>query len=141
MQNSIRVGLGLVLLNSQGKILLHQRKSQNGRGEWGGPGGELGYLEDFEYAIKREVAEECGKDVVIGDLRALCVINYRGKRDAHWVGIGYSAKLVSGEPRLLEPEKQGGWQWFSLDELPSPLFTPMANYIESHKTGKICFQD
>ena len=139
--SAVRVGLGLILLSREGKVLLHRRKGENGRGEWGGPGGELMYLETFDEAIMRELTEECGIGIEIADLKMICAINFRGKRDAHWVGIGYTAKLVSGEPKLMEPDKQEAWQWFSLDELPSPLFTPTANYIEAFSTGKIVFED
>ena len=29
--------------------------------------------------------------------------------------------LISGEPKVMEPDKNEQWQWFSWDNLPSPL--------------------
>jgi 8-oxo-dGTP diphosphatase len=134
----IRMGVGLVLINERGEVLLHQRKQHNSAGSWGGPGGELEEGEMFEAAVRRELAEECG-DLEIAELRPLCTINYRTQHSGHWVGLGYTARLVAGEPAMTEPAKQGPWQWWPLDRLPEPLYGPTACYIESYFTGQLVF--
>ena len=36
----------------------------------------------------------------------------------------------------MEPEKCEGWDWYDLEDLPSPLFYPTEIVINSYKTGK-----
>ena len=58
-----KVGVG-ILIFKDGKILLHKRKGSHGAGEYAFPGGHLEYMESFEDCAKREIAEECGVEVV-----------------------------------------------------------------------------
>lgn len=39
------------------------------------------------------------------------------------------AEFLSGEPRVCEPEKCSGWDWFSWERLPSPLFAPVTSLV------------
>ena len=47
------------------------------------------------------------------------------------------AEWTSGEPQLCEPEKNEGWRWFALDEVPEELFVFCKYGIKSYKTGKM----
>jgi len=61
-------------------------------------------------------------------------------------GIGFvimNANLQSnnsedffGEPKVMEPDEITEWQWFDLDNLPSPLFFPSAKVLENYKQKK-----
>jgi ADP-ribose pyrophosphatase YjhB (NUDIX family) len=104
--DSIRVGLGLVLVRD-GQVLLARRKlANNGLGEFGGPGGALKPGESFGESIRRELLEECGPHIEVNNLRMVCAINYRnGQSPTHWVGIGFAAEYVKGEIALKEPNK------------------------------------
>jgi 8-oxo-dGTP diphosphatase len=137
----IKVGLGLVLIKD-GRVLLSPRKlPNNGLGEYGGPGGSLEPGESFEECVRRELAEECGSDVRITNLRMLCAINYRGgQSQTHWVGVGFAADYVSGDIVLTEPDKHGSWEWYDSDNLPTPLYWPITKYLESYRTGERFFE-
>ena len=139
--DNVKVGLGLVLVKD-GTVLLAQRKREdNGRGEYGGPGGALDPGEGLEESILRELAEECGTDLVVKNLTTICTINYRnGQSSTHWVGIGFCAEYANGEIKLMEPNKHVAWEWHSLDDLPAPLYWPIARYIEAYKTGQNLFE-
>ena len=139
--DNIKVGLGLILLKDD-KVLLAQRKrADNGRGEYGGPGGTLEPGEGLENSILRELAEECGPDVSVKNLRMICAINYRsGQTPTHWVGIGFCGDYAGGEIRLMEPDIHGAWGWHSLEDLPNPMYWPIARYIEAYKTGQNLFE-
>lgn len=139
--DNIKVGVGLVLLRD-GQVLMSQRKvDHNGLGEYGGPGGALRPGESLTDSILRELAEECGPDVVVDKLRMVCAINYRnGQSPIHWVGIGFCAEYVSGDIKTMEPEKHVGWEWYTLNDLPSPLYWPMARYIEAYQTGGMLYE-
>ena len=134
-----KVGVGIFLIND-GKILLGVRKGSHGAGEYALPGGHLELQESFEDCVLRELAEEAGPDVKVKGIRFLCVTNLRKYKPKHYVDIGMLAEWVSGEPKVMEPNKLVSWQWYDLDDLPKPLFGCDENYIESYKTGRYYFQ-
>jgi 8-oxo-dGTP diphosphatase len=133
-----QVGVGLLLVKD-GKIILGQRKNAHGDGEYGGAGGHLEPQETFEEGILREVAEELGPDVKLKNLRLHCITNLRRYAPKHYVDIGMIAEWVSGEPRVMEPDKIVSWEWFDIDNLPDNLFACTQNYVQAYKTGKFYF--
>jgi 8-oxo-dGTP diphosphatase len=135
-----RVGIGILLVK-QGKILLGQRKGSHGAGEYSLPGGHLEAGESFEDCVLRELAEEVGSQIKIKNVRFLCVTNLRKYMPKHYVDIGMAADWVSGEPKQMEPEKNSGWAWYDIDNLPSPLFGCTENYLESLQTGLAYFAE
>ena len=58
---------------------------------------------------------------------------------AHFVTVGLLCKNFpkDAEPRVMEPDEITQWKWFSLDELPSPLFKPSQKVLNNYKNGKI----
>ena len=65
--NSIEVAAGLVFRD--GKILITQRRSQDHLGDlWEFPGGKREAEESFENCLQRELREELGIEVAVGEL-------------------------------------------------------------------------
>jgi 8-oxo-dGTP diphosphatase len=133
-----KVGIGLLVVKGD-CILLGQRKSQHGKGEFGGPGGHLEGMESFEDCIMREFREEVGSEMQIKNLGFLCVTNLMKYLPKHYVDIGMTAEWELGEPTVGEPDKLVSWKWYPINELPSPLFGCMENYLEAYKTGQSYF--
>ena len=131
-----KVGLGVMVLKD-GKVLLGKRKSAHGAGEWAWPGGHMEYMESFEGCAKREVMEETG--MKIKNVRFLRLYNLKEYVPKHYVDLGFVAEWQSGEPTILEPEKCERWEWFDMNNLPSPLFATIPSFIEALKTGKNFF--
>lgn len=50
----------LIIVNSQGEVLLAKRTNEPAQGEWWFPGGRVHYLETRFDAAKRKLKEECG---------------------------------------------------------------------------------
>ena len=113
-----KVGVG-VLIFKDGKILLGKRLGAHGAGEYAGPGGHLEYMESIEECAKRETLEETG--IVIGNVRFLCLSNLKQYAPKHYIDIGVVADWVSGDPKVIEPEKVESWDWYALDAIPEPL--------------------
>lgn len=134
--SQIQVGIG-VLVFKNGKVLLTKRKGSHGAGEYGGPGGHLEYGESFEECAVRECLEETG--IKIQNIRFLCLSNIKKYDSKHYVDVGFAADWKSGEPEVLEPEKAESWNWYSLDNLPKPLFAAEEFYLLALKNGNNFF--
>lgn len=134
-----KVGVGIFLVRGN-KILLGKRKNAHGEGEYAGAGGHLEHLEDFEETVERELREEMGQDIKIRNIRFLSVTNLKKYEPKHYIDIGMTAEWISGEPKVMEPNKIECWEWFDIDDLPEPLFGVLPNYVEAFKTGKLYFR-
>lgn len=137
-ENRPKVGIG-ILVFKDGQILLGKRKGSHGSGVYAGPGGHLEYLESFEDCAKRETLEETG--VEIDNIRFLCLTNLKTYAPKHYVDIGLIADWKRGEPEVIESEKCESWEWYDLDNLPTPLFDVVNNYIKSYKSGETYFDN
>lgn len=125
-------GIGVMIFR-EGKILLGKRRGAHGAGEFAFPGGHLEYMESFDECARRETSEECG--IEITNIRFGLLSNVKTYAPKHYVHIGLIADWKSGEPVVCEPEKCEGWDWYSLDELPTPIFEPALRMIDAHKAG------
>lgn len=130
--NRPKVGIGVMIIK-EGKILLGKRIGAHGAGCYAFPGGHLEHGESFAGCAQREAMEECGLD--IGTPRFLFVSNLMDYWPRHYVHLGFVADWQGGEPQNLEPEKCEGWDWYDIDNLPSPMFSSCQQSIESYKEG------
>ena len=118
----VGVGVGAMVFDEQGRVFLAQRgpKASNERGTWEFPGGKVAFGETLIQAVTREFVEEYGMAIEITELLGVSdhILADEGE---HWVSPTFLARHLSGEPRIMEPEKCAACGWFSLDELPQPL--------------------
>ena len=128
-----RVGVGVMILKDD-KVLLGMRKGSHGAGELAFPGGHLEYMESFEDCARRETLEECG--IEIDNIRFQFVANLQRYKPKHYAHIGLVADWKSGDPKVLEPEKCDGWDWYDIDKIPEGSFGTTALGIEAYKTGR-----
>ncbi|MFA6445801.1 MAG: NUDIX domain-containing protein [Candidatus Paceibacterota bacterium] len=102
------------------KLLLGKRRSTAGDGSWGLPGGKLEFMEHLIAGAKRELEEETS---LIADLAFENIVNDPCDVDStHFLHINFLANNIIGEPKLMEPNKCYEWKYFSLDDLPEPIF-------------------
>lgn len=120
-----KIGLGVLIFNKNNQILLGKRKNSHGTSSWGPPGGHLEFGESFEECAIRETAEETG--LIIDNPTFLAITNDIFEAEGkHYVSIFMRADLTDNQTvKNLEPDKVEDWHWFSLDELPEPLFLPL----------------
>lgn len=121
-QDRPSVGMALMVTRKRdGKILLQKRKGKHSPGTWAFPGGHLEKWETFEEAILRELKEEAG-DIKVTKPELLTVVNAMfHDEDKHCVTVFMFADWISGEPKVMEAEKCECWEWYKMDEMPSPL--------------------
>ncbi len=141
MENKkVGVGFGILMIKDN-EILLGRRhidpekadSELQGEGTWTMPGGKLHFRESFEDGAKREVLEETG--MTLNNLKVFC-INNDMVDVAHFVTIGLISDDFSGEPKVMEPDEITEWRWFSIDDLPSPIFFPSAKMIGNYINKK-----
>jgi mutator protein MutT len=107
-----KVGVGVMILNDDGEVLLAKRRGSHGEGEYAFPGGHLEFGELFSDCAERETKEEAG--IVISNIRFQYLANILKYGGKHYVHIGLIADYAGGEPQVLEPEKAkagDGIQW------------------------------
>lgn len=131
-----KVGLGVILMDfEKEKVLLGQRKGAHGAGDWSFPGGHLEKFEDLVHCGVREIKEETGLENGVN----YRVIDYNASaatndiftfEDKHYITLFLRFKYIGGKAINKEPEKCYGWQWFSWQKLPSPLFLPIQNLLK-----------
>ena len=134
-RDHIGVGVGAMILNEEGLIFLAKRgpAARNERGAWEFPGGGVRFDERMVDAIRREIREEYGIEIEVWEqLGAFDHILPREKQ--HWVSVTFIASLLSGVPRILEPEKCEAIGWFSLDMLPEPLSVVTEDSLSAYLT-------
>lgn len=125
-----------VMIFKDGKVLIGKRREMatHGKGEYSFPGGHMEANESFKESSEREVLEEAG--IKIKNLKFQCLINIDKYKNHQAILAGMIAEWESNEPRSLQDEKIGEWNWCDLNNLPSPLFYPTEVLIDSYKTGK-----
>ncbi len=99
-----------------GKLLLGKRQNTFGAGFWGLPGGHLEKDETIEQAALRELKEETGLTAASAQFAAVFNNN---NREEPYIHFGLIAVGVSGEPKVMEPNKFTAWEWFDLKDLPN----------------------
>lgn len=127
-----QVGVGAMIMRD-GKVLLGRRKGAHGAGTYAWCGGHLEFGETLEACAIREVREETG--LVVTSLRLLCVSNIVAY-NKHYIDFEFVAEVAPGEPQVLEPDRIESWGWYSLDNLPSPLFKAGELALHSYRTGR-----
>jgi mutator protein MutT len=118
----IGVGVGAIIVDGQGRLFLARRgpKAKNERGLWEFPGGSVEFGEKLAEALQREMREEYGIEIAVGDL--LDVVDHiLPEEGQHWVSPTFICTVAGGEPAIREPDKCAEIGWFKLDEIPADL--------------------
>ena len=112
-----RVGVGAVVLDN-GRVLLVCRGKPPLMGKWSLPGGMVELGETTREAIRREVAEECGLEIRVGEVAGILdrvVRDAEGRIRYHWVLVDYVAFLESGT--LCAASDADEAQWVDVDDV------------------------
>lgn len=122
------IGVGVLVWKGD-FLLLGKRLDLHGGSVWQFPGGHLEIGESVMQCAVREVREETGIEVA-GVKHAGYTDELFSTAERHYVTLFVSANYISGEARVLEPEKCQCWRWFHYNELPAPLFEPITNLLK-----------
>jgi 8-oxo-dGTP diphosphatase len=86
-------------------------------------------------AARREAREEVG--VELGDLTFVTSMQRTRHADPidERIDFFFSCRTWNGEPRIVEPSKCGGLEWYPLDSLPDPVVPHERFVLERLGTG------
>lgn len=112
------VGVGAVVIDD-GRLLLVQRGRDPGRGLWAVPGGKVRSGEHLQGTARREVLEETGLEVDIGELAWVGEVI---DDDYHIVLIDFFGRLVGGE--MQAADDAADVRWVPLGEVREYPLTP-----------------
>lgn len=116
-RRAIEVAAGLIFRNSQ-LLIAQRRKSDHLGGYWEFPGGKRECGEDFPTCLRRELREELGVDVEVGDVLEDIIHDYP---EISVRLVFYRCRLLLGEPQPLGCARV---VWINRDELRSFAFPP-----------------
>ncbi len=121
------VGVSILVMKEH-QVLLIKRAHVHGEGTWAPPGGHLNFGETFEQCAIRETKEETGVD--IRDVTFKVITNdVFTNEQKHYITIWVEAHYAGGEVRLAAPYEESEVGWFSVYDLPHPLFLPLQHLL------------
>lgn len=113
-----QLAVGAVVVHG-GALLMVRRNQQPAKGLWSVPGGRVEAGEYLSAAVAREVAEETGLQIVVGDL--LGILEVVG--DPHYVILDFIATVETrSEPVAGDDVSEA--RWVPLDEVDALECTP-----------------
>ncbi len=120
-----RVGSALLVKDEANRILLGKRNKDPLRGSWVIPGGKIHAFESIAEAAARELREETGLAVEVGD--RFDVYEIINPPNEHRIVIYSWAKVVGGEARASDDISE--LKFFELDELGEVPVTPLVRRV------------
>lgn len=100
-----------------GKLLMVRRRYNPGRGDWCFPAGYVEWDEEVEAAAVREVEEETGLQVELGEV--LSVASYFDSPAKHGLIVLFEATVAGGELAAADDALEAAF--FPLDALPENI--------------------
>lgn len=121
------IGVGLMLLDSQQRVLMGYRNKKNEAACWCFPGGKIDAKESLEQAAVRELMEETGLDLreELHQIKPfLTMVNTHSEAVKMTFGCSYQLQdeRLKEQISVTEPHIFECWQWFDLQNLPLHLF-------------------
>jgi 8-oxo-dGTP diphosphatase len=127
-KSTLPVGVSVLLLNGEGKVLLGERVNVSAAGLLSTPGGRIEQNETMFECAHRELLEETGVDVHPGAFRLLGFKEHF-RFGNHYIMI-YVTAFHYGTVVNKEPEKCKGWEWMDINGILPDRCTEPQDILE-----------
>lgn len=114
------VGVGALIHDGEGRVLLIKRRFEPNKGRWSLPGGLLETGETLVEAGKREVREELGVEMEVEKLFQVSeemIKDHEAKTRFHFVLVDYLASLPKRGAMITLNEESESFKWFRPEEV------------------------
>ena len=114
------VGVGALVHDSAGRVLLIKRKFEPNKGRWSLPGGLLETGETLVEAGKRETREELGVEIEVEELFQVSeelIRDAEGKTRYHFVLVDFLAKVSPEGATITLNEESEAFKWFDPEQV------------------------
>ena len=124
-----------LVADAAGRLLLGRRAVEPFRGLWDTPGGFIEEGEQPLDALRRELLEETGLEIVPGRFAGVWIDTYGdAPGSVTTLNLYWEATVLRGEPRAADDVAE--LAWFAPDALPPLAFTTVADAIEAWRTSR-----
>lgn len=128
-------GIGIVaLVIENDRVLISERHAGKCQGTYAGPGGHLEWMETFVDGALRELFEETD---LVGDPGSCEVVGvdqgFAPEEDHCWVVVFVRVHHYTGDPKCMEPDKQGPLEWYPINNLPDNTLEPLKRICAKSK--------
>lgn len=111
------------LVVHEGKVLLVLRgPGSPSAGRWSLPGGKVEHGERLRQAVRREVREETGLRVRVGEMAAIREVPPRNSGEGHFVVLVFHAEAIGG--RIRAGDDAASVEWVDIGAIRSMRTTP-----------------
>jgi 8-oxo-dGTP diphosphatase len=111
------VAVAALVVDAQRRVLLARRAHQPDAGLWDTPGGFLEEAEEPESGLRRELREETGLTIEIGDFVGMFNDRYGDGPSAPAIlSLVWESRIVGGEPNPADDVSE--LRWFAAEALP-----------------------
>jgi 8-oxo-dGTP pyrophosphatase MutT (NUDIX family) len=135
----LRLGVGVFLLDADGRVLLEKRSDC---GLWGLPGGGIDPGESVHTAAAREVREETGFEIRVTRMIGVYsepedrIVTFQDNGDVvHRIDVIVEAEIVSGDLVLSDESEE--MRFFERGDFPREICPPAIKPIEDYLNGAI----
>ncbi len=114
------VGVGALIHDREGRVLLIKRKFEPNKGRWSLPGGLLETGEALIEAGRREVREELGVELEVEGLFHVSeeiIKDSAGKTRFHFILVDFLASLKPEGATITLNEESESFKWFTPDQV------------------------
>ncbi len=114
------VGVGALVHDGEGRVLLIKRRFEPNKGRWSLPGGLLETGETLVFAGRREVREELGVEIEVEELFQVSeeiIKDAEGKTRFHFVLVDFLAKVSPNGATITLNDESDSFNWFEPEQV------------------------
>ena len=122
--------------DGKGNFLLNKRgvNCRDEHGTWDPGGGGIEFGDTVENSLRKEIKEEYCTDVIEYEFLGFRDVHreHNGKK-THWISLDFKVLVDRNKVGNGEPHKFEEVEWFTLNNLPTPLHSQFPTFLKLHK--------